>query len=105
MLCLREREIDCVHTTHPSTYRASTPPQNNTNANSVRVEVFHPYRHMIQLQTTDPLRLLTALRTWVSIAYLGTPPAFVGIRMRIPPELAPPLPPIKVGRRCINKHI
>jgi hypothetical protein len=72
----------------------------NTNTNtqnpSVRIEVFHPFRQMIQLQTNEPLRLLTALRTWVSIAYLGTPPAFVGIRMRIPPELAPPLPPIKV---------
>lgn len=62
----------------------------------MRIEVFHPERQMIQLHTDDPLRLITALRTWVSIAYLGTPPAFVGIRMRIPPELAPPLPPIKV---------
>lgn len=58
---------------------------------------------MIQLQTPDPIRLITALRTWVSIAYLGTPPAFVGIRMRIPPELAPPLPPIKVGVCVIKK--
>ena len=61
-------------------------------SNLIRIEVVHPRRQLVQLQTHDPLRVLTASRTWLSIAYLGTPRPLIGVRLTLPPDLSPPLP-------------